>query len=187
MVALLGLLGPAERLGARPAVADGDRPLDLLGDERVVGHDDDRRAELGVDPAEEPEDVMRGRAVELAGRLVGEEHRGLVGEGDGDRDPLLLAAGQALGAMSGPVGQADQAEQLERPGAPAAGAVEDHRQLHVLDGAQVGQEVPPGLLPDDADDPAAVAGPLAAAHPAEVVAVDDGPPGRRACRGRRGC
>src|SRR4029079_5135727 len=35
------------------------------------------------------------------------------------------------------------------------------------------------LLPDHPDDPAAVAGPLAAAHLTEVVAGDDGSPGRR--------
>ena len=122
---------------------------------------------------------VRRAAVELAGRLVGEEDLRGVGERDGDRDALLLAARQALGPVIEPIGQADEAEQLRRPLAATAAAVEDHRQLDVLDRAQVRQQVAGGLLPDEPDDPAPVARPLAAADLAELVAGDDRPAGRR--------
>ena len=66
-----------------------------------------------------------------------------------------------------------------RPLGASGPAVEGHRQLDVLLGREVRQEVPRGLLPDHPDDAAPVARPLAAAHLAEVVAGDDGPAGRR--------
>ena len=60
VVAAVGLLGPPERLGAGPAVADGHGALDLLGDERVVGHDHDRSSPSSrVDPAQQAEHVAR--------------------------------------------------------------------------------------------------------------------------------
>ena len=50
-------------------------------------------------------------AVELAGRLVGEDDLGLVGEGHGDRDALLLAARQPLRPVlqRGPAGRRGRA------------------------------------------------------------------------------
>ena len=57
------------------AVEHVDHPARLGGEPVVVGHHDQRRA-VGVEPAEEVEDLAAGRGVELAGRLVGEEHAG---------------------------------------------------------------------------------------------------------------
>ncbi len=48
----------------------------------------------GLARAQEPEHVTRGRRVEIAGGLVGENYRGLVRERAGERDPLLLPAGE---------------------------------------------------------------------------------------------
>ena len=59
-------------------------------------------------------------------------------------------------------------------------AVEDHRQLHVRDRIEVGQQVARRLLPDHADDSAPVARPLPAAEAAEVVVRHD-----RLTRGRQ--
>src|SRR4029450_8281521 len=101
VVAVVAHLRPAERLGAGPAVADRDRPLDLLRHDRVVGHGNDRRPQLLVDVAKQREHLERRRAVELAGRLVGEDDLGLVGQRDGDRDALPLAARQPLRAGGG--------------------------------------------------------------------------------------
>ena len=98
----------------------------------------------------------------------------------GDRDPLLLAAGQPLGPVVEPLAEPDELEQQPAPArVRCRPAVEGHRQLDVLLGRQVRQEVPRGLLPDHPDDAPPVAGPLAPAHLAEVVAGDDRPPGRR--------
>ena len=48
-----------------------------------------------------------GRAVEIAGRFVGQQHVRVVGECAHDRDALLLAAGQACRAMIEPRREAD--------------------------------------------------------------------------------
>ena len=152
VVAALGLLGPPERLGARPAVADGHRPLDLLRDEGVVGHDHDGRAQLAVDPSQQAEHVARRLAVELARRLVGEHDVGVVGEGHRDRGPLLLAAAEPVGPVGRAVLEPDEVQQLERARLPPLPAVEDHRHLDVLGGGEVRQQVAARLLPDEPDD-----------------------------------
>ena len=163
-----------------PAVADRDRPPDLLGHERVVGHDHDRRPQLGVHPPEQAEHLLRRPAVELARGLVREHHVRVVGERDGDRDPLLLAAAQAVGPVLRAVRQADDVQQLQRPLLAALPAVEDHRQLHVLHRGQVRQQVAPGLLPHEPDDPAPEPRPLRAGDaargrsPATVARPADG-------------
>ena len=43
------------------------------------------------------DDLPAGLAVEIAGRLVGQQQRGPADEGAGEGDPLLLAAGQLAG------------------------------------------------------------------------------------------
>ena len=48
-----------------------------------------------------------GVLVEVAGRLVGQQHRGLLDQGAGDRHPLLLAAGQFGGQVAEPLAEAD--------------------------------------------------------------------------------
>ena len=137
--------------------------------------------EQAVDGAEQLEHVVRGVRVELAGRLVGEQQGRLVGEGDGDRDPLLLAAGQLRRPVVSPVGQADEVEQPRRSRRPVAprDALEQHRQLDVLPGGQVGEQVACGLLPDEAEHLAPVAGPFGGAHLADPVAGDDDTSGGR--------
>src|SRR5205085_834288 len=100
-------------------------------------------------------------------------------ESDRDRDALLLATGQAVGPMLAPLAEPDELEESGRPFGSAGPAVERHRQLDVLLGRQIRQQVARGLLPDHPDDAAAIAGPFAAAHLAEVVAGDDGPSGGR--------
>ena len=69
---------------------------------RVVRHDEQRRAALAIEIEEQLVDRLAGRAIEVAGRLVGEEQRRLEHHGAGERDALLLAAGQ----LARPVGEA---------------------------------------------------------------------------------
>ena len=115
-------------------------------------------ADLAVDVPHELEDLGARVGVELAGRLVGEEHLRLVRQGDRHGHALLLAAAEALGPMIRPLPQPDQREQLARaiPPRAAVATVEDHRQLDVLGRRQVGQQVARGLLPHEADDAAPV-------------------------------
>ena len=67
--------------------------------------------------------LLAGRDVEVPGRLVGQQHGGLVRERAGDRDPLLLAARQLRGQVVAPSGEPDRVEQ--RVGSGAALAVLD--------------------------------------------------------------
>ena len=64
--------------------------------------------------------------------------RGSVGEGAGDRDPLLLAARQLVGAVPGTLAQADELEQVLDPPIASArlGVHEPERDLDVLGGGQ---------------------------------------------------
>ena len=63
-----------------------------------------------------------GGAVEVAGRLVGQEQRRLGDQRPGHRDPLLLAAGELVGLVVGPVGEADRRRARPAPGRAARAA-----------------------------------------------------------------
>ena len=57
-------------------------------------------------------------AVQVAGRLVGQQQRRRGDQRPGHRDPLLLAAGELVRLVAGPVGQADQVQRGQGPAAP---------------------------------------------------------------------
>src|SRR5690606_2666005 len=86
------------------------------------------------------------------------------------RHTLLFATGQLGRPVLGPVAHPHQVEQLHGPAAPLAGGapVDDHRQLDVLDRAQIGEENPSRLLSHEADHAPAVADHLAGCHVVEV-------------------
>ncbi len=71
-----------------------------------VGDHHDRLTELVGGPSHERQDLVAGRGVEVAGRLVGEDDLRLGDEGPGDGDPLLLAARELLGLMAEPAAEA---------------------------------------------------------------------------------
>src|SRR5690606_2442400 len=169
MLALLVDLGPAQHLAAGAPVPDGHGPLDVVGDQGVVGDDHDGGSRF-VDRFERLEDLPARALVQLARGLVGEQDAWPVGEGDGYRHTLLFATGQLGRPVLGPVAHPHQVEQLHGPAAPLTGGapVDDHRQLDVLDRAQIGEEVPSRLLSHEADHAPAVAGPLTGSHAEEV-------------------
>ncbi len=76
------------------AVTKRDRHVGNRGDLGIVGDEDKRRASRAVDLQQQVDDVVSGRAVEIACRFVRQENRRVVGERSGDRDALLLAAGE---------------------------------------------------------------------------------------------
>ncbi len=86
----------------------------------VVGHEDQGRAALAVEPEDELDHRVRGVAVQVAGRLVAEEDLRAVDEGAGQGDPLLLAARELDRIMVGARGQAHPLE--ERPALRLAAA-----------------------------------------------------------------
>ena len=72
------------------------------------------------EPGEQLDHVGARLRVEVPGRLVGEDHARFDDERPGDRDSLLLAAGELARQVRGAVGEPDLAEQRERPGAQLA-------------------------------------------------------------------
>ncbi|GAA2932987.1 hypothetical protein GCM10020221_30950 [Streptomyces thioluteus] len=132
--------------------------------------EEDGQAELPIEVAQQLEDRAGGLRVERGRRLVGEQHLGVAGQGAGDADALLLAAGELARVGLGLVGEADEVEELQGlAGALLAGEPEDlQRQLDVgLDGPR-GEQVE--VLEDHAD---------AAACPAELGAGALPPAGER--------
>ncbi len=67
-----------------------------------------------VDPGDDLEHDLAGRIVERAGRLVAEQHVGTLGDRAGDRDALLLAAGELRREVVEALRQADAIERLLR-------------------------------------------------------------------------
>ena len=60
---------------------------------------DDGLAVLAVERLEQAEDFVAGLAVEIAGRLVAEQQRGIGDDGARDADALLFAAGERARIM----------------------------------------------------------------------------------------
>ena len=78
-----------------PAVDQDDEAVGVGGGVGVVGDHHDGLAEVvGRPRAAGPSTSAEARRVQVARGLVGEHHRGLVDERPGDRDALLLAAGE---------------------------------------------------------------------------------------------
>ncbi len=75
------------------AVGDLDQAVGMGRHVLVMGHQDDGVAGIGQ-LAQQGHDVGTGAAVEGAGRLVGEDDAAAIHQRPGDRDALLLAAGQ---------------------------------------------------------------------------------------------
>ncbi len=91
--------------------------LACVGHLLLVGDDHDGPA-FGVELVEQRQHLGRGPRVERAGRLVGQQQHRLGHDRPGDRDPLLLPAGELVGQVAGAVGQADRVERGQRPPAP---------------------------------------------------------------------
>src|SRR4051794_41765791 len=93
-----------------------------------------RLAELLDRVAEQGKDVLAGVRVEVAGRLVGEQHRRLRDQGAGDRDALLLPARELRGAVLAAAVDPDRLEQLLKPLGGRLLAGDRERQGGVLPG-----------------------------------------------------
>ena len=82
-------------LGPDPPVADGDRAVQGVAHHRVVGHHHHGGAFGLVGRTDQVQDRGGRGPVELAGRLVGQQQPGPVGQGHRHGQPLLFAAGRA--------------------------------------------------------------------------------------------
>src|SRR4051794_30305148 len=94
------------------AVVQADGAVHANGEALVVGGDEGGRA-VGADEVEEfGEDALRRGFVEVAGRFVGKDEFGAVGEGAGDGDSLLFATRELAGAVGEALRQAERGEQF---------------------------------------------------------------------------
>ena len=82
------------------AVAHDQDAVGVRRDPGVVGHEHRGLVLLTAEPGEQRHDLVAARPVEVAGRLVGEQERRRGRERAGQRNALLLAAGDLLGAVA---------------------------------------------------------------------------------------
>jgi hypothetical protein len=75
---------------------------------RIVCHHDDRLADFAIQTIEESQYLLRGGAIEIAGRLVGDDDRRVGDERTRNRDALLLAAGELIRIVIHAIGEADE-------------------------------------------------------------------------------
>ena len=164
-------VGPPERrIRVAVPVCDTTRPsrsaIDDVGDGgqlRIVRHEHERRAARPVHLEQQVDDVAARRAVEVAGRLVGQQDRRVVRERPRDRHALLLAARELRRVVMAAVRQARPRRAAPRARAPRAGHARDlHRHQHVLERRQRRDQVKE--LEDEAD--------LLAAQPRERVLAE---------------
>src|SRR5882672_7251974 len=165
--------GRGER--GEPSVPQRQAPRGPTGEIGVVRRDDHGRAVLCGEPGEEVDDLAAGSSVEVPGRLVREHDSRLHGERTGDRDALLLAAGQVPRQVVRSAGEADLVEELQRPFATAAHRGELH--LDVLDGCQRRDQVE--LLEDEPEGAQAQLGQLPVAQRGEIAVFEDDVAGAR--------
>ncbi len=168
------------------AVADPHDPAGRIGDGVLVGDQHDR-ATRGMQLVEQREQVLGGPRVEVAGRLVGEQQGGIRDQRAGNRDALLLAAGQLAGSVLDAVGEADPIECGKRPDLPlgATDAGVAQRQLDVAQGGHRGQQVE--LLEDKPDALVAHQRELHLRHAADVGAGEPVACRPTVCRDSQGC
>ena len=99
-----------------------------------MGDQHDRLAQALARVPQEIEDLGSGGVVQVAGRLIGEQDRGLGGQCTRQRDPLLLAGGELVRALPGKGREAHQLEERIHP-LPMLGkrfAGNQERECHVL-------------------------------------------------------
>src|SRR3712207_605426 len=170
----LNLIGvsPLYLVADHAAVLQGDHPFSHhINHLPVVGSDEDCGADA-VDPMQKLHDADARVRVEISGRLVGDEYGRLGDEGPGDRDALLLSAGELVWELVHLPAQAHEVEYLGD--LRADGAVPLARDLHrvgdVLGCRLVRQQLE---VLEDAADVAPVARYLPPRHRGEPGAVHE--------------
>jgi hypothetical protein len=156
-VVVLGDGHPADRVGGHGgqlpegAVLQPQHPVGDLVQAGVVADDHHRPAIFGGQLAQQPGDLAADGAVEVGSGLIGQDQRGVVGQGPGDGHPLLFPARQLLGSEVEPAPEADPLQQ--DAGALVGGVAGDAGQVagqfHVLGRRQRRQQVE--VLEDEAE------------------------------------
>ena len=120
------------RLDRLAGIDDAEIVAQFGDDAEVVGHEQQRNAELAHQLAQQQQDLVLGRDIERRGRLVGDHQARRAGKRRGDQQALALAArelvrialqrGLGIGHLHAPQ-QADQAADMSLPPLGAAAAV----------------------------------------------------------------
>ncbi len=113
---ILKQFGDRRLLDELARVHDGHLVGGLGDDAEVVRDEQDGHVPLGLELAEQVQDLRLNGHVEGGGRLVGDEQFGIAREGHGDHGPLPHAAGHLVGILAGPlrrVGYPDLAEEID--------------------------------------------------------------------------
>ena len=125
------------------AVAEAHDAARPGGDVGLVRDHRDRDAALLVERRQQFHDLGAGRGVEVAGRLVGEQHLRRRDDGARDRDALLLAARELARHVRFATGETDFVQRLARARVPLLGrhVPVDQRQLDVLERGGAAQQI----------------------------------------------
>ena len=152
-----------------------------------MGRDDRREGLLVHERCDEVHHHRCRPGVELAGRFVGDQHRGPVGQGARDADALALTAGELVGSLSGVLGQPDALEQLLDPRRALGDrrADQPQRDLDVLGGGERRQQREG--LEDEAELTPAQLDEVALACRRELDVSQPDPPAGRVVQATRGC
>jgi hypothetical protein len=179
MTVRLGRLGRLSRLrgpgvgefGYMP-IADLDLPFSHGGNFLVMC-DHHNRPPVCVELVEQVQHAGLVFGVQFAGRLVSEDNARVIRQGAGNRDTLTLATGEPRGTELHALAQPNSREQLGGAGASFQGrdAGRLHRQLDVLDGGQVVEQVE--ALEDEAERSEPQPGLLGVAQLPEILAVKE--------------
>lgn len=86
-------------------------PTHRIDHHLVVRREQDRGAEI-VDALQNFDNIVRIDGIEIAGRLIGDQHIGLIDERARNRNALLLAAGEFMGKTPYFFSQADEIEDV---------------------------------------------------------------------------
>ena len=146
--------------------------LGKVGQLLVVGDHDD-----GVAPAvqsrEDGDDLLAGLGIEVAGRLVGQDQRGLVHQGAGDGHPLPLPARKLVRPVRHAVGELHRLQGLagDLQARRFLDAAVDQGQLDIVQRRGARQQVED--LENEADLLVADVGQLVLGKGADLLAVDE--------------
>ena len=130
-------------------VADIEQAAAAPGQCRIVGDEQQRCAFTRLQVKKKIDDGLAGFLIEIAGRLISQQHAGARGEGAGNGHPLLLSAGKLARIMGEAVAEADAFEACLRSGCRITRALEFQRNGDILKGVECGDQMKG--LEDDTD------------------------------------
>ena len=135
-------------------VQNGHVGTDLLHHGHLVGDDDDGDTQALVDVLDEAQDGAGGGGVQGGGSLVAQQDLGVGGQGAGDGDALLLAAGELGGIGVRLVGKSHHVQKFQRPlfGFGRGDTGDLHGEADVFEAGALHEQIE--LLEDHADGPA---------------------------------